>query len=149
MTPLTIAATWASYELDVELWSDETAHVLRRVGDDGAAETWLVHRDPEGDGVRPEDYAREQAARLRDTLPEFTLHRAGPRETAGGTGHELAFGWTSPKGRVEQVQVYVSAPGAMLVLTVTGLPRLSPTAAGALAHALATLHVARPDAGGP
>lgn len=148
MKPLTIAASWACYELDAELWSDETTHVFRRSGADGSGETWIVHRDPEGDGVPPERYARAQEERLRNTLPDFTLHRIGPRADAGAAGHELAFAWTSPKGPVEQVQVYIPGPSAMLILTLTGLPRLSPVAIDALAHALATLRVARPGAGG-
>ncbi len=134
------ASSWAHYDLDAS-WIDETTHVLRRAGAGEAAESLIVHRDPESPGLTGAQYAERQHALLAASLPGFTLQRSVPYRLDARDAHELAFHWTTPNGPIEQVQVHVPGPDGMILFTATGAPRLSPQGRASFIQMLASVRI--------
>lgn len=100
-----------------EGWKDESIHVFK--SSDGDDINLVVNRDQVPQGMGREEFIEQQLKQIRDNLGDYRENILRYVPVAGLESPLLDYNWSSPKGRMHQLNLMWVQPPVMVSFTFT------------------------------
>lgn len=106
-----------------ENWKDETLHIFK--APDAEGYNLVVNRDRVPRGMTKEEYLEEQLAAIRDNLGDYRENSLKHVEAGGEECPLLDYNWSSPEGRMHQLNMMWVRPPVMLSFTFSSMRKFT------------------------
>ncbi len=126
-----------------ENWQDETLHIFK--APDAEGYNLVVNRDRVPRGMTKEEYLEEQLNAIRDNLGDFRENSLKYIEAGDEECPLLDYNWSSPEGRMHQLNLMWVRPPVMLSFTFSSMKKYTENQKKTLTEILQSFQPYGPD----